>query len=174
MSLAFRCNTYCMKSLEGFVWLIEYAVGGCDKQVHMWSLATNQTQVVAKHDAPIPYCFHVKEMNNMLVTGSWDKTIKYWDLRSQNPVHTQQLPERVYGMDISYPLMVVGMAGRRVQVSPLALAFCKDLSYHQFSRPIDNFLNIAAFCADFFNDESFVSNETAVEWKYHCFSNTFE
>ena len=82
----------------------------------MWSLATNQTQVVAKHDAPIPYCFHAKDMNNMLVTGSWDRTVRYWDLRTQNPVHTQQLPERVYGMDIRFPLMVVGLAGRRIQV----------------------------------------------------------
>lgn len=30
---------------------------------------------------------------NMLVTGSWDKTVKYWDLRQANPVHTQQMPE---------------------------------------------------------------------------------
>jgi len=37
---------------------------------------------------------------NMLVTGSWDKTVKYWDLRSPNPVHTQQMPERVYAMDV--------------------------------------------------------------------------
>ena len=90
--------------------------GGCDKQVTMWSLATNQTQVVAKHDAPIPHAFHVKDMSNMLITGSWDRSIRYWDLRSPNPVHTQQLPERVYGMDVKYPLMVVGLAGRRIQV----------------------------------------------------------
>lgn len=92
------------------------SAGGCDKQVTMWSLQTNQTQVVAKHDQPVPFVFHVKEMSNMLVTGSWDKTVRYWDLRSPNPVHTQQLPERVYGMDIKYPLMVVGLAGRRIQV----------------------------------------------------------
>jgi len=30
---------------------------------------------------------------NMLVTGSWYKTVKYWDLRQANPVHTQQMPE---------------------------------------------------------------------------------
>ncbi len=82
----------------------------------MWNLQTNQTQVVAKHDAPIRHLFSVKEMNNMLVTGSWDKTIRYWDLRQPNPVHTQQLPERVYAMDVTHPLLVVGMANRRIQV----------------------------------------------------------
>ena len=83
----------------------------------MWSLATNQKQVVAKHDGAVRYCLHVKEMNNMLVTGSWDKTVRYWDLRQPNPVHTQQMPERVYAMDIKYPMMSVGTAGRRVQVA---------------------------------------------------------
>lgn len=82
----------------------------------MWALATNQKQVVAKHDAPVVFAFHVKEMNNMLVTGSWDKTVRYWDLRQPNPVHTQPMPERVYAMDIRFPLMAVGMAGRKVQV----------------------------------------------------------
>lgn len=84
----------------------------------MWSLATNQSQVVAKHDAPIVNCFFVKELNNMLVTSSWDRTIKYWDLRQPNPVHSQQVPERVYAMDVRYPLMVVGTANRRIQAGP--------------------------------------------------------
>lgn len=90
--------------------------GGCDKQAKMWNLATNQSTVVAKHDAPIRYLFCVEKMNNMLVTGSWDRTVRYWDLRQQNPVHTQQLPERVYAMDVKHPLLVVGMANRRISV----------------------------------------------------------
>ena len=85
----------------------------------MWALATNQKQVVAKHDAPIIHAFHVKEMNNMLVTGSWDRTIRYWDLRQPNPVHSQQMPERVFAMDVRFPLMAVGLAGRKVQVCVL-------------------------------------------------------
>ena len=39
-------------------------------------------QVVAQHDAPIRDLFFVKEMGGgMLLTGSWDKTLRYWDLR---------------------------------------------------------------------------------------------
>lgn len=83
----------------------------------MWNLATNQQQQVAAHDAPIKELAYVSEMN-CLVTGSWDKTVKYWDLRQSNgtPVHTQQLPERVYAMSVNYPLMVVGTADRQILV----------------------------------------------------------
>jgi hypothetical protein len=39
-------------------------------------------QVVAQHDASVRNLFFVKEMGNgMLLTGSWDKTLRYWDLR---------------------------------------------------------------------------------------------
>lgn len=48
----------------------------------------------------------------MLVTGSWDKTVKYWDLRQPQPVGTVQCQERVYTMDIKEQLLVVGTADR--------------------------------------------------------------
>jgi len=77
---------------------------GCDNEAKIWDLASNSQQTVAKHDAPIR---HMHFFNNMLVTGSWDKTLKYWDLRQANPLHTQTLPERVYGMDVRHPLLVL-------------------------------------------------------------------
>lgn len=94
-------------------------VGGCDGSVKMWNLSTNQQQQVAQHSAPVRHCFFVPQMN-MLVTGSWDKTIKYWDLRSPNPIHTQPVPERIYAMDCVHPLLVVGTADRAIQVYNLA------------------------------------------------------
>lgn len=55
-------------------------------------------------------------MQNMAVTASWDKTCKYWDMRSPNPVATLNLPERCYSMDVKGPLMVVACADRHVQI----------------------------------------------------------
>ncbi|KAJ2991671.1 hypothetical protein HDV02_003645, partial [Globomyces sp. JEL0801] len=52
---------------------------GCDKQGKMLDLQTNQTTQVAGHDAPIKSCRYIDglpNLNNMLVTGSWDKTLK--------------------------------------------------------------------------------------------------
>jgi len=48
----------------------------------------------------------------MLVTGSWDKTVKYWDLRQQTPAATLACQDRVYTMDVRDKLLVIGTAER--------------------------------------------------------------
>jgi mRNA export factor len=52
----------------------------------------------------------------MLVTGSWDKTVKYWDLRQAQPAATLQCQERVYTLDVKDKLLVVGTADRYINV----------------------------------------------------------
>jgi mRNA export factor len=58
----------------------------------------NGTQNIAKiHEAGIS---QLKKMDeNILITGSWDKTVKFFYIRSMSVVHTIQKEERVYGMD---------------------------------------------------------------------------
>lgn len=78
---------------------------------------TNAQQVAA-HDQPIR-C--VESFNNngspMLITGSWDRTVKYWDLRSDKPVGGLECKERVYSMDVRNDnMLVVGTAERWIQV----------------------------------------------------------
>jgi len=92
--------------------------GGCDNKAKCWSLQTGQSTVIGQHSAPVKSVFWVENMQ-MLVTGSWDKTIKYWDGRSPNAVHTTQLPERLYCMDVKYPLCVAGTADRNILIYDL-------------------------------------------------------
>ena len=73
-------------------------------------------QQVAAHDAPIRRMAYISELN-MLVTGGWDRTLRYWDLRSPNAVHVHQLPERCYALSLNFPLLVVGTAERHIEVS---------------------------------------------------------
>lgn len=56
----------------------------------------------------------------MIVTGSWDKTIKYWDLRQQAAVATVQCQERVYTLDVKGALLVVGTADRYINIINLS------------------------------------------------------
>jgi len=90
--------------------------GGADKAARLLDLASgnvsNATQVAA-HEAPIR-CVEMFDHNGtpMLATGSWDKTVKYWDLRQQTPAATLQCQDRVYTMDVRDKLLVVGTAER--------------------------------------------------------------
>jgi mRNA export factor len=57
---------------------------------------------------------------DFLATGSWDKTVKYWDLTSDQPVGTVDCGERVYTMDVKNQLLVIGTAERHIHMVNLA------------------------------------------------------
>ncbi|KAH7541966.1 hypothetical protein FEM48_Zijuj02G0023200 [Ziziphus jujuba var. spinosa] len=87
-----------------------------DQPAKMWPLLSGgQPMTVAMHDAPIKELAWIPEMN-LWVTGSWDKTMKYWDTRQPNPAHTQALPDRCYALTVRYLLLVVGTAERSLVV----------------------------------------------------------
>lgn len=88
---------------------------GADKKGMLWDLGSDQFQQVAVHDQPITCCAHVKENNyECVITGSLDKTIKLWDMRSSTPAKVFNVPERVYGMDYMRPIMVAFTADRKL------------------------------------------------------------
>ncbi|TRX93363.1 hypothetical protein FHL15_005638 [Xylaria flabelliformis] len=105
---------------------------GADKQAKVCDLQSLQTVQVAAHDNVVR-CARFFELPNsngpMLVTGSWDKTIKYWDLRSPNPVGTVTCQDRIFSMDVRNSLLVVGTAERYINVINLQdpLKFYKTL-----------------------------------------------
>ena len=74
-------------------------------------LGSNTFTQVAAHDAPVRCCAWVQE-HNLLLTGSWDKTLKYWDVRQSTgtPALSVTLPERCYSLSLSHPLLVVTVA----------------------------------------------------------------
>lgn len=94
--------------------------GGADNAGRMFDVSTGQATQVAQHDAPIKAVRWVDAQNGILATGSWDKTLKYWDLRTPQPVASVNLPERCYTFDVQYPLMVVGTAERHIQIFNLS------------------------------------------------------
>ncbi|KAF2759432.1 WD40 repeat-like protein [Pseudovirgaria hyperparasitica] len=92
---------------------------GADKAVFMVdmnNMGQGQKQVAA-HDDTIS-CVRILVVNgkDMLVTGSWDKTIRYWDLTSSTPQAQVTVAERVYTMDTKNNLLVVGTADRWIEV----------------------------------------------------------
>ncbi|KAF8980646.1 hypothetical protein BGZ46_003917 [Entomortierella lignicola] len=92
------------------------ASGGADKIAKLFDVSTGQSTQVAQHDAPIKEVRWVDGPSPILATGSWDKSIKYWDTRQPTPISTITLPERLYTMDSVFPLLVAGTADRHVLI----------------------------------------------------------
>lgn len=98
------------------------ASGGADKQVKLFDIASQQAQQIGIHDAPVKAVRYVEcgpTNTQVVVSASWDKTLKYWDMRSPQAISTIQLPERAYTMDSSQKLLVVGCAERHICVIDL-------------------------------------------------------
>lgn len=93
---------------------------GSDNKGHIWDLASNQIVQCAQHDAPIKTVHWVQAPNyQCLMTGSWDKTLKFWDTRQATPIKTFQTGEKVYCADVVYPMAVVSTAQRGILVYQL-------------------------------------------------------
>ncbi|KAK5171214.1 RNA export factor gle2 [Saxophila tyrrhenica] len=96
---------------------------GADKSARMLDIASGSTQPqqVAAHDQPVR-CVESITVNGspMLITGGWDKMVKYWDLRQQQPAASIECKERIYSMDVrGNEMLVVGTAERWIQVIDL-------------------------------------------------------
>jgi mRNA export factor len=90
---------------------------GADKAVRMWQLGqsppNNVPQQIGSHDQPIKSVAFLPT-TNLIVSGGWDKMLKFWDARQPNPVGQLQLPERCYDLDVRDNLMVVATADRHI------------------------------------------------------------
>ncbi|KAH3677180.1 hypothetical protein WICMUC_001761 [Wickerhamomyces mucosus] len=97
--------------------------GGCDNQVKLYDIQSGQAQQIGAHDAPVRAVRFVEcgpTNTPVVVSGSWDKTLRYWDTRQPQPISTIQLPERVYAMDSAQKLLVVGSAERHISIIDLS------------------------------------------------------
>lgn len=70
----------------------------------------------AQHDKPVKAVRVITSPSQMVVSGSWDRTLRYWDARSPSPVGTVPLSERVYCMDTRENMLAVGCADNFVYV----------------------------------------------------------
>src|SRR4051794_11324548 len=84
-------------------------------------LNTGQGVQIAQHDMPVKSVRYFEANGTpMAVTGSWDKTVKYWDFRSPTPAATLTCQERIYSMDVRNNLLVIGTADRYINVVDLS------------------------------------------------------
>ncbi|ELU09330.1 hypothetical protein CAPTEDRAFT_21337 [Capitella teleta] len=89
--------------------------GGLDKTLKAYDFNTNSETQVGSHDSAIRCVEYCPEVN-VVVTGSWDSTVKLWDPRAPCSVGTYSQPDKVYTMAMCGDKLLVGTAGRKVLV----------------------------------------------------------
>ncbi|KDQ54325.1 hypothetical protein JAAARDRAFT_38492 [Jaapia argillacea MUCL 33604] len=85
--------------------------GGLDTSVRQLQLDTEKSTVLGQHDNAVSGLVWSKN-TNALITGSWDRTIRFWDPRAAKSTQVHDQPERIYFMDITDNNLVVAMASR--------------------------------------------------------------
>jgi len=86
--------------------------GGLDTSVRELDLATEKIHHLGQHSDSIS-AMNFSRDANVLITGSWDRTLRFWDPRASNPQQaSHDVPERIYQMDLVNHTLVVAMASR--------------------------------------------------------------
>ncbi|KAF9257717.1 WD40 repeat-like protein [Marasmius fiardii PR-910] len=86
--------------------------GGLDTAVRYLDFENEKVTVLGSHSDSVSSLVHSAERNS-LVTGSWDRTLRFFDHRAATAqVSSHETPERVYKMDIVNNTLVVAMASR--------------------------------------------------------------
>jgi cell cycle arrest protein BUB3 len=89
--------------------------GGLDSTLKMYDWQAQKETIVGTHTDAIK-CVHYSPFVNLLITGSWDKTIKLWDPRVPTCVGSYEQPGMVYTLDTSDDRLVVGTANRKIRI----------------------------------------------------------
>eukprot|EP00112_Aurelia_sp_Birch-Aquarium-sp1_P003081 Seg1345.10 transcript_id=Seg1345.10/GoldUCD/mRNA.D3Y31 product="Mitotic checkpoint protein BUB3" protein_id=Seg1345.10/GoldUCD/D3Y31 len=89
--------------------------GGLDSMLKSYDFNTASEQIMGLHEKPIK-CVEFCAALGLILTGSWDSTIKLWDPRQSKSVGTYNQPGSVYTMALSDDKVVIGTAGRKVHV----------------------------------------------------------
>lgn len=103
-----------------------FYTGACDNTSKCRILASGQEALIAKHDKPINIVRAYRDAQGaeVLATGSWDGTVKFWELSkvqpnnpNPQPSHAIQLNgQKIFAMDVRYPVLVVGTADNLITV----------------------------------------------------------
>lgn len=88
---------------------------GLDRKINGIDFNTGDESLLGYHEGPVKCIEYCSELD-VLITGSWDMTVRLWDPRQKKCISSHDQTERVYTMALSEDRLVVGTAQRKVMV----------------------------------------------------------
>mmetsp|Transcript_49372 Transcript_49372/g.60622 ORF Transcript_49372/g.60622 Transcript_49372/m.60622 type:complete len:377 (+) Transcript_49372:55-1185(+) len=87
--------------------------GGCDNKINIWHSQNGSFKCLGNHNAPIK-CIEFSKDHNILMSGSWDRTLKYWNINSGQQAGEIKLNEKVFCMSFLSPILTIGLSNKHV------------------------------------------------------------
>nr|AAD13398.1 mitotic checkpoint control protein Bub3 [Drosophila melanogaster]AAD44035.1 mitotic checkpoint control protein [Drosophila melanogaster] len=99
-----------------FMDIVHVVSGSLDNQLRLFDVNTQAESIIGAHEEPIRCVEHAEYVNGIL-TGSWDNTVKLWDMREKRCVGTfEQNNGKVYSMSVIDEKIVVATSDRKVLI----------------------------------------------------------
>jgi cell cycle arrest protein BUB3 len=89
-----------------------------DRTIQWCDLTQTTDGHIGEHDEAVRCLAYAQELE-ILYSGSWDKTLKAWDVRqpsSSTLIQTHILPEKVFTMDVQQHHLIVGLSKRLIYI----------------------------------------------------------
>lgn len=90
--------------------------GGGDNAVRSYDLQSGQSTQIGAHDGLVTGVCVVDVGQPMVASVSFDKTLKYWDLRTPQPVATVALPDRASKISTAKKLLAVACMNKQAAI----------------------------------------------------------
>lgn len=79
--------------------------GSCDGHIYLHQF--EQSTLIGQHEAPVKTVHYSKELS-LLITGSFDKTVKFWDVRQKKHVHSISISGKVNVSSVFEKKIMIG------------------------------------------------------------------
>jgi len=122
--------------------------GAIDGSIYCIDPADNNSiLVVGKHDDAVNGVYYLEQSGGVLCSISYDKTMKFWDLRSSSPIVNCQLGAKPVCSDVNPTTMVIGLENEKLMVFDIRLNYLsvgRDPSSYYIDSPLGSGSQLSA------------------------------
>lgn len=96
--------------------------GGLDKKVTLFDISTSSAMTLGAHAEPVRVVAPItsrQAMATLVASGSWDRTVCFWDPRAPVCVSKCSVPGKVFAMSVVGSTLVAALSGRKIVVFDL-------------------------------------------------------